>query len=397
MPSAFRPGSALEVLQAFFKLGVSSFGGPVAHIGYFHEEFVVRRRWLADAAFSDLVALCQFLPGPASSQVGFSIGLMRAGYRGAVAAWIGFTLPSAVALVLFAGGVSMVRGPTGAGVLHGLKLVAVAVVAQAVWGMARRLCPDLRRAAIGGAAALIVLSSASTRAQIAAILSGGIAGLWLCRSAAPAETGSFAVPVSRRAGLASLAIFGALLLGLPLLISAGTPRGIELFGAFYRSGALVFGGGHVVLPLLRNAFVPNWVSDDAFLAGYGAAQAIPGPLFTFAAYLGAVVKLPPHGLAGAAIGLAGIFLPGLLILIAALPFWQILRTRTDAQAAMRGINAAVVGILGAALYDPLWISSVARAGDAVAALVGFALLTFWRVPPLLVVLMGALAGIALAH
>ncbi len=398
MPSAFRPGPTLEVLQAFFKLGVSSFGGPVAHIGYFREEFVVRRRWLEDAAFSDLVALCQFLPGPASSQMGFSIGLMRAGYWGALAAWIGFTLPSAVALVLFAGGLSTARGPTGAGILHGLKLVAVAVVAQAVWGMARTLCPDLRRAMIAAAAALIVLSSTSTGAQIAAIVAGGIAGLWLCRSAAPAGTGIFAVPVSRRAGLASLAIFGALLMGLPPLISAGSPRAVELFGAFYRSGALVFGGGHVVLPLLRNAFVmPGWVSDDVFLAGYGAAQAIPGPLFSFAAYLGAVVKPPLHGLAGALIGLTGIFLPGLLILIAALPFWQVLRTRTDAQAAMRGINAAVVGILGAALYNPVWTSSVARASDVAAALVGFALLTFWRVPPLLVVLMGGLAGIGLGR
>ncbi len=398
MPSALRPGSALEVLQVFLKLGLSSFGGPVAHIGYFREEFVVRRRWLEDGAFSDLVALCQFLPGPASSQVGFSIGLMRAGFRGALAAWIGFTLPSAVALALFADGVSAVRGPIGAGILHGLKLVAVAVVAQAVFGMARTLCPDRRRALIAVAAALIVLSSASAGAQVAAIVLGGMAGLWLCRSSAAAAMGSFAVPVSRRAGLASLAIFSALLVGLPPLAGAGPPRGVALFDAFYRSGALVFGGGHVVLPLLRNAFVmPGWVSDDTFLAGYGAAQAIPGPLFTFAAYLGAVVKLPPHGLAGAVIGLAGIFLPGMLILVAALPYWQILRARTDAQASMRGINAAVVGILGAALYSPVWTSSVASPGDVAAVLVGFALLTFWRVPPLAVVLMGALAGIVLAH
>jgi len=398
MPSVFRPGPTLEVLRAFFKLGVSSFGGPVAHIGYFREEFVVRRRWLEDAAYSDLVALCQFLPGPASSQVGFSIGLMRAGYCGALAAWVGFTLPSAVALVLFANGVSAARGPIGAGILHGLKLVAVAVVAQAVWGMARTLCPDRRRALIAGAAALIVLLSASARAQVAAILVGGIGGLWLCRSFASAAPGTFAVPVSRRAGLASLGIFSVLLMAPPLLAGDGLPRGVALFDAFYRSGALVFGGGHVVLPLLRNAFVvPGWVSDDTFLAGYGAAQAIPGPLFTFAAYLGAVVKLPPHGLAGAVIGLAGIFLPGMLILIAALPFWQILRTRTDAQASMRGINAAVVGILGAALYTPVWTSSVMRASDGAAALVGFVLLTFWRVPPLLVVVMGALAGIGLSR
>ncbi len=398
MPSAFQRGSALEVLRVFLKLGVSSFGGPVAHLGYFRQEFVVRRRWLEEAAYSDLVALCQFLPGPASSQVGFSIGLLRAGYAGGLAAWIGFTLPSAVALVLFAKGVGGVSGPVAADLLHGLKLVAVAIVAQAVWGMARTLCPDWERALIAVAGALIVSVTAVSIGQIAAILSGGIAGLWLCKGPVRAPTGAIAIAVSRGVGFVCLAVF--VLLGLlPLLFRAGDlPPGVALFDAFYRSGALVFGGGHVVLPLLRGGFViPGWVSDDTFLAGYGAAQAVPGPLFTFAAYLGAVVQLPPNGVAGAAIGLVGIFLPGMLILIATLPHWDRLRTRASAQASMRGINAAVVGILGAALYNPVWSSSVKRPADVAVALAGFLLLTIWRVPPLVVVVGGALAGIGLAH
>jgi chromate transporter len=390
-------GSPLEVLRVFLKLGVSSFGGPIAHIGYFREEFVVRRCWLDEQAFVDLVALCQFLPGPASSQVGFSIGLMRAGYAGALAAWTGFTLPSAIILVLFAYGAGALSGPAGTGLLHGLKLVAVAIVAQAVWGMARSLCPDKERASIAVLSALIILFSSSSLAQIGAILLGGILGLWLCRGAPPAAMGHIAMPVSRRTGLLALAAFFILLIGLPALKTAQGSQGIGLFDAFYRSGALVFGGGHVVLPLLREAFVtPGWVSDDAFLAGYGAAQAIPGPLFTFAAYLGAVVKPPPHGVAGATLGLFGIFLPGILILLGALPFWGSFRTRLEAQAAMRGINAAVVGLLGAALYNPLWTSSVKTPGDFGVALVGFVLLSAWRTPPLLVVIVSALAGIALA-
>jgi len=398
MRGAFRFGPTLEVLWAFLKLGLSSFGGPVAHIGYFREEFVVRRRWLEDSAYADLVALCQFLPGPATSQVGFSIGLIRAGYLGGLAAWMGFTLPSAAALVLFAKATSAPGGPTGMGLLHGLKLVAVAIVAQAVWGMARTLCPDRQRASIAGIAALIVLLSGSSIAQIAAILLGGIAGFWLCRTSASAPTGTIAVPVSRRAGLVSLGIFSILLIGPLLLSGAALPPGVTLFDAFYRSGALVFGGGHVVLPLLRNAFVtPGWVSDDAFVAGYGAAQAIPGPLFTFAAYLGAVVALSPHGLKGAALGLTGIFLPGMLILIATLPFWQTLRTRADAQASMRGINAAVVGLLASALYHPVWSSSVKTLSDFAVALVGFILLTVWRAPPLLVVIAVTLAGVAVTQ
>jgi len=388
------PGTAIEVLLIFLRLGVSCFGGPIAHIGYFRDEFVTRRRWLDEQSYADLVGLCQFLPGPASSQVGFSIGLMRAGYLGGLAAWTGFTLPSAALLVLFAYGAGALGGPLGTGLLHGLKLVAVAIVAQAVWGMARALCPDRERATMATIAALIVLLGASSVAQIGAILFGAIAGLWFCEAAPAASAAHIAMPVSRRAGLAALAAF-FVLLGL-FVLPAHFPQGIDLFAAFYRSGALVFGGGHVVLPLLREAFVaPGWVGDDAFLAGYGAAQAVPGPLFTFAAYLGFVVRPEPNGLAGAALGLVGIFLPGILILVGTLPFWDAFRVRPRAQAAMRGVNAAVVGLLGAALYNPVWTSSVARASDVAAALVGFALLTFWRVPPLLVVLMGGLAGIGL--
>jgi chromate transporter len=387
-----RERSALEVLFAFLKLGVTSFGGPIAHIGYFREELVVRRRWVDDAAYSDLLALCQFLPGPASSQVGFSLGLIRAGYWGGMAAWAGFTLPSAVLMTAFAYGAERLGGPIGQGVIHGLKLVAVAVVAQAVWGMARTLCPDRQRASIACIAALLVLLSNSPAIQIGTILTGGIAGFWLCRTPMPASTGTLRIAVSRRAGIAAFAIFCLLLVALPAI--ARVFRGVAPFDAFYRSGALVFGGGHVVLPLLSQAFVtPGWVSEDAFLAGYGAAQAMPGPLFSVAAYIGAVVRPGPHGLAGAALGLIGIFLPGLLILLGALPFWDAFRQRAGAQATMRGINAAVVGLLGAALYSSLWISSVKSVGDFAVALVGFVLLIAWRAPPLIVVILGALGGI----
>jgi chromate transporter len=390
--------SPVEVLRVFLKLGLISFGGPIAHIGYFRDEFVVRRRWLDDPTYTDLVALCQFLPGPASSQVGLSIGLMRAGYLGGIAAWTGFTLPSAIALVLFAYGAHALVGPIGVGLLHGLELVAVAIVAQAVFGMARTLCPDRQRASIAAVATALVLYSSSSIIQIGAILLGGVAGLLVCRTSAPVSTAPVAVPVSRRVGIASLLVFVLLLFGLPLFRGFGPPRGVALFSAFYRSGALVFGGGHVVLPLLRDAFVaPGWVSDNTFLAGYGAAQAVPGPLFTFAAYLGTVVQPSPHGVLGAALGLVGIFLPGMLILLGALPFWDSLRARSGAQAAMRGINAAVVGLLGAALYNPLWTSTINTPGDFSMALIGFVLLTMWRAPPLLVVIINVLAGIALAQ
>jgi chromate transporter len=417
------PGSPLEVFRVFLTLGVTCFGGPIAHIGYFRDAFVARRRWLDESAYADLVALCQFLPGPASSQVGFAIGLMRAGPLGGLAAWTGFTLPSAVLLVLFAYGADLLSGATGGGLIHGLKLAAVAIVAQAVWGMARTLCPDRERASIAVAAALIVLFDASPAAQIAAIVLGGAAGLWLCRDAGSAgsaggtpalRSGEAAegsderggrdargpmgvVPVSRTTGLVALSVFFLLLIGLPLMRSVTGAPGVALLDAFYRSGALVFGGGHVVLPLLREAFVtPGWVTDNAFLAGYGAAQAVPGPLFTFAAYLGTVVSPSPHGLAGAALGVIAIFLPGMLILTGCLPFWDGFRTRPEAQALMRGVNAGVVGLLGAALYTPVWTSSVRAPVDFAIALVSFVLLTVWRAPPLAVVAVSAIGGVALA-
>lgn len=372
-------GSALEVLRAFFRLGLTSFGGPVAHIGYFRAEFVQRRRWLDDRAFSDLVALCQFLPGPASSQAGFALGLMRAGFPGALAAWTGFTLPSAIVLVLFAYGAGgIAASAVGQGVLHGLKLVAVAVVAQAVWGMARSLCPDRPRAAIGTLAAVLLLVAPGPAAQLGAIVLGALAGLAL-PAAGDLPAAPIGLRVGRRVAVACLVLYAVLLVA-PLPV---------LFASFYRSGALVFGGGHVVLPLLRDAVVGRGlVSDSAFLAGYGAAQAVPGPLFTFAAYLGTVAA----GLPGAVVGLLAIFLPGMLALLGTLPFWDVLRAHPRAQAAMRGINAAVVGILGAALYTPVWTSAVLRPTDLALALAGFVLLTVWRAPPLLVVALGAAGG-----
>lgn len=387
-------GGVLEVFYAFLRLGISSFGGPTAHIGYFRDEFVIRRRWLNEPEFADLVALCQFLPGPASSQVGFSIGLMRAGFPGAVAAWIGFTLPSALALILFAYGARAFDGRAGVGVLHGLKLVAVAIVANAVWGMARSLCADWTRAAIGIVAAALILYSQSSLAQIGVILLGGLAGYVLCRDDRTIAAVPLAMPVSRRIGGLALVAFFLLLVGLPVVQLAMDSGGLALFDAFYRSGALVFGGGHVVLPLLRDAIVqPGWVGEDAFLAGYGAAQAVPGPLFTFAAYLGVVATQSPFG---AVIGLIGIFLPGLLVLIGALPFWDSFRRLQGAQAAMRGIAAAVVGLLGATLYSPIATTTVRNPADIALALAGFALLTFARTRPIVIVGCGLAAGFLIA-
>ncbi len=390
-------GSALEVLWVATKLGLTSFGGPIAHLGYFHDEYVRRRKWLDEHSYADLVALCQFAPGPTSSKVGFSLGLLRAGYLGGLAAWAGFTLPSALALLLFAYGASALSGPVGMGLLHGLKLVAVAIVAQAVWGMARNLCPDRKRASIAGAAALIVLLSTSAFSQLGAILFGAVTGAWLCRHTGPVHAEHAPIKVSRRVGVAALAAFFGLLFGLPLLRGLTGSQAIAMMEAFYRSGALVFGGGHVVLPLLREAVVaPGWVGDDVFLAGYGAAQAVPGPLFTFSAYLGAVMEPAPNGVAGAALGLVAIFLPGLLLHLGTLPFWENFRRRTGTQAVMRGINAAVVGLLGAALYSPIWTSSVQRPQDFAVALVGFILLVGWKAPPVVVVAVSALAGVAFA-
>ncbi len=386
-------GKASEVFWAFLRLGFTAFGGPIAHLGYFRAEFVERRRWLSEAAFADLVALCQFLPGPASSQAGFAIGLLRAGFLGGLLAWAGFTLPSAVLMVAFARVAGRLAGSgTGAGVLHGLKLVAVAIVAQAVLGMARSLCPDRVRAAMAVLAVWLVVSLPGTIGQVAAIFAGGLAGFFLCR--ADAATPSDNLPrivYGRRAAVLSLALFTV------LLRVAFLPRPVvgdmAVFGAFYRAGALVFGGGHVVLALLRASVVgPGWVGDQPFLAGYGLAQAVPGPLFTFAAYLGAMLPGKTGGLHGAALALAGIFLPGLLLVIGVLPFWHGLRAQPGARAALSGASAAVVGVLGAALYAPLFVSSVLGPTDLAWALTWFVALTAGRVPALFVVGLGALAG-----
>jgi len=388
-------GSYLEVLGVFLRLGVTSFGGPIAHLGYFRDEFVTRRRWVDEASFADLVALSQFLPGPASSQVAFALGLGRAGWAGGVCAWAGFTLPSAALLLLFAHGVGAVSGSWGTGLLRGLKLVAVAIVAQAVLGMARTLCPDRQRAAIALAAALIVLTGFSSLSQIGAILVGAGAGLLFCRAEERPATGMLSIGVSNRAGVVCLALFALTLIALQVGAHAWPASALALVNAFYRSGALVFGGGHVVLPLLRNAVVaPGWVSEDTFLAGYGAAQALPGPLFSFAAFLGSVAS-PAPGLVGGIVALLAIFLPGVLILAGALPFWDRFRRKEWAQATMRGINAAVVGLLAVALFDPLWTTAVHGHADFGVALTCFVLLVSWRAPPLIIVVLGALSGLAL--
>jgi chromate transporter len=388
------PGSPLEVLGVFLKLGLTSFGGPVAHLGYFRREFVVRRAWLDDRAYADLVALCQFLPGPASSQTGFAIGLMRAGYLGGLAAWAGFTLPSAAAMTLFAYGEGMLHGPVGDGLLHGLKLVAVAIVAQAVMGMAQALCPDRPRATIAVLSLILTALAPAAWAQIAVILLGAFAGFLVCRHGADIAAASAEAPVSRRMGIVFAALYVALLALSFAPLRASAPA---LAAAFYRSGALVFGGGHVVLPLLHTAVVdPGWVSDSGFLAGYGAAQAVPGPLFTFAAYLGAVASPPPGGVVGAALALVAIFAPGLLLLMAALVVWQDLRARSSARAAMAGVNAAVVGLLASALYNPVWTSAVRGPADFAVAAAGFVALIVWRAPPLLVVVATAAAAVALS-
>jgi chromate transporter len=374
-----------EVLRAFSKLGVTAFGGPIAHLGYFHAEFVVRRRWVDEQAYGDLVGLCQFLPGPASSQVGFSLGLVRAGYLGGIAAWLAFTLPSALLMILLASLAYWMAEPVGIAMLHGLKLVAVAVVAQAVWGMARSLCPDWPRMLIAAGAAITLLLLHSTAAQLSVILLGGALGLALQRRIAAPAAAHLPIRISRRVGWTALVLFVLLLVGLPLLRMLQPAGPLALFEAFYRCGALVFGGGHVVLPLLNEAVVdPGWVSSDEFLAGYGVAQAMPGPLFTFAAYLGAIAT-PLHGAPGAVLGLIGIFLPGFLLLVGVLPFWQQLRGRAAARGVMAGINAAVVGLLAAALYTPLWTSGVQGVGDGVLVVIGVLLLVAWRAPPLMVV------------
>jgi len=393
-----RDGNPWEVFRAFLRLGLTSFGGPIAHLGYFRDDLVVRREWIDDRAYADLVALCQFLPGPASSQVGFAVGLQRAGLLGAIAAFLAFTLPSAVLLVAFAGGAVVFGGPVGAGVLEGLTVIAVAIVAQAVWGMARTLTPDAPRAGIALAAAALALLAPGAAGQLGALVIGVVAGLLLLRGAADdpsAPLPSFGV--SRRMAVGCLVLAAAGLLGLPVLTALSGSGSVALADAFFRSGALVFGGGHVVLPLLQAEVVQTgWVSPEAFLAGYGAAQAVPGPLFTFAAYLGAVSSVGPGGAAGAVIALAAIFLPGFLVLVGVLPFWDAVRRRPRVRAAMRGANAAVVGILGAALYTPVFTTAVTGPAPFLLALLGFVLLTRFRVPAWAVVLGGALGGVILA-
>ncbi|MFC5431125.1 chromate efflux transporter [Paraburkholderia denitrificans] len=392
----------LEVFLVFLRLGLTSFGGPIAHIGYFRREFVERRRWMDDEAFTDLVALCQFLPGPASSQTGFAIGLLRAGWAGGLAAWCGFTLPSMLLMIAFAIAAPNVAGPTGVALVHGLKLVAVAVVAQAVWDMGRRLCTDRRRVAIALIALTLLSLLTSVYAQLAVIAAGAVLGLALCRMQANdvVPAASYDIPafaVTRKAAIAALTLFVALLLGLPLLHESGAAQYVRLFEAFYRSGAFVFGGGHVVLPLLQQQTVATgWVSSNDFLAGYGAAQAVPGPLFTFAAFLGWIMATPPNHWTGALLATVAIFLPGLLLVIAAVPCWQTLLARPSAAAALAGVNAAVVGLLAHALYSPVWISAVWSPVDFAIAASAFFLLVRWRLPPLIVVVLCIAAAIGTA-
>jgi chromate transporter len=387
-------GSAFEVLRAFLRLGLTAFGGPVAHLGYYRREFVERRRWLDEASYADIVALCQFLPGPASSQTGMCIGILRAGLPGALAAWFGFTMPSALAMILFGYGVARLGNLSGAAWLHGLKIVAVAVVAQAVWGMARSLCPDRARGTIAIGAAIFVLFLPSAVGQVGAILAGGLIGRALLgNGAALSEMAPLAIHLPRRWSVVAAAGFFVLLIGLPLLAAWVPLQAIRLTDAFYRSGALVFGGGHVVLPLLQAAVVPpGWVSNDSFLAGYGAAQAVPGPLFTFSAYLGTVMGPRPNGWVGGSICLAAIFLPSFLLLIGVLPFWDRLRRMPAVRSGLRGVNAAVVGLLLAALYNPVWTSAIHAPADFAIGIVAFLLLALWAVPPWLVVVFGAVAA-----
>lgn len=397
-PVSGAQSSAWEVFRVFLKLGATSFGGPIAHLGYFRTEIVERRGWVGDREYADLVALCQFLPGPASSQVGFGLGLHRAGIRGALAAFLAFTLPSAALMVAFAYGASWFAGPVGTGLLAGLKIVAVAIVAQAVLGMARTLAPDVRRASIAAVAALAALLLAGSLGQIVAIAFGAAAGVLLCRNAsADIPGGPLRFPVRRSTGIICLTVFAALLFGGPLLVLVTDSGGVALFDALYRAGALVFGGGHVVLPLLQSGLVDTgWVSSQDFLTGYGAAQTVPGPLFTFGAFLGTISSTGPGGVPGALIALAGIFLPGFLLLLGVLPFWNDLRTRAWAQALMRGANAAVVGVLAAALYTPVFTTAVTGPRPFALALVCFVLLVAWKLPPWAVVLVGAAGGVLLS-
>jgi len=381
------------VFLIFLRLGLTSFGGPVAHLGFFREEFVTRRQWLSDRSYADLVALCQFLPGPASSQVGIALGFSRAGYRGAFAAWAGFTLPSALALIVFAIGLSSVGNSFSLGALQGLKIVAVAVVAQAVWGMARSLCTDVKRVTIMMLATCSALLIPSVWSQVSVIILAGIAGIALFKPAQLAPHDPLPIKISRRTGAFWLALFTILLIALPLASAVFPNQTLAMVDAFYRAGALVFGGGHVVLPLLQTEVVPTgWVDEEIFLAGYGATQAMPGPLFTFAAFLGASMTASPSGWAGGIIALIAIFVPSFLLVVGALPFWESLRQNLRTQAALGGINASVVGLLLAALYQPVWTSAILSAQDFALGVLALVALMFWKLPPWLVVIAGGLAG-----
>lgn len=389
-------GSLLEILGVATRLGLTSFGGPIAHIGYFRDEYVVKRRWLDDKSFADLVALCQFLPGAASSKLGMSIGILRGGPLGGLVAWLGFTLPSAIALAIAALVLGQVSDQT-LDLLHGLKVVAVAVIAQAVWGMARNLAPDRTRATIALLSAAAVLVLPIQAGQLVVIAVAGLAGWWLLRSPDGDSGPGLHVPVPRWFGISCWVLLVGLLAGLPLARTLVSSQALALFDGVFRSGSLVFGGGHVVLPLLQaEAVAPGWVSEDQFLAGYGLAQAVPGPLFTFGAYLGAAMQPQPNGVLGAGIALIAIFLPSILLTYGALPFWGVLRTRPTTQAVLRGVNAGVVGILLAALYNPVWTSAIGDPADFVIALCSLGLLTIWRCPPWVVVVLAGVAGALVA-
>lgn len=384
-----------EVFSVFLRLGLTSFGGPVAHLSYFRAEFVERRKWLDEKAYADTVALCQFLPGPASSEVGIVLGMLRAGFAGGLAAWVGFTLPSALALIVFAYGLGRIGDISHVAWLHGLKIVAVAVVAQAVWGMAKNLCPDRERASLAVVATALTLAFPSAVGQIGTIVLGGLIGWRFLPAADRGAHAPLLISVSRANAALAATLFALLLIGMPVLAQATSSHAIALFVRFYRAGSLVFGGGHVVLPLLQQAVVPQgWIDNDAFLAGYGAAQAVPGPLFTFAAYLGAAMKDAPNGWVGGLLCLVAIYLPSFLLLIAALPFWDALRHRTGVQSALKGVNAAVVGLLLGALYTPVWTSAIFSKTDFSLGVVAFLLLVFWKTPPWFVVVLGALGATA---
>lgn len=375
-----------EILKASTKLGLTSFGGPAAHIGYFRDEYVTKRKWLDDKAYADLVALCQFLPGPASSQVGISIGMLRGGIFGGFLSWFGFTMPSVILLMLFA--LIVTNGSFDSGWIQGLKIVAVAVVAHALLGMGKSLAPDRQRIAIAVGAAIIILLIPTTWAQIGVIVLAGIVGYAIYRKDKAPDPVKLVLSFGKKTGLAAWAIFATLLIGLPLIRPFIESTSFAIFDIFYRVGSIVFGGGHVVLPMLEREVVPDWMTPDTFIAGYGAAQAVPGPLFTLASYLGQLM----NGGWGLVIAVVAMFLPSFLLVIGTLPFWSIIRTKSGVQAALKGVNASVVGILLAALYDPVFTSGIRGPVDFAIAITAFAMLVYFKLAPWIVVLVTAVLG-----